>query len=238
MCVRGLILTSMTTTARITGPLRTWYDIHEALAFEVTAIAAAAERLAADDLPSIDSRFRMLQRELRTHSEVEDAMLFPEIERRGGTVAASFADEHHHEQQLVYDLECAVLAARLSATPAQLQAVALSAVDLRDRLVAHLRAEEDEVLTQVSDLFDDAEQASWLQQIFALVPADPDVQPWLTAALSPEHREARLRNMQQSLPRPALVEALRQIRAGVDASVWADICDRLPEMAALAGPST
>jgi hypothetical protein len=232
------MLLSMTNRSRITGPLRTWYDIHEALAFEVTAIAAAAERLAADELPRIDARLRMLQSELRTHSEVEDAMLFPEIVRRGGTVAASFGDEHHHEHQLVYDLDCAVLAARLAPAPARLLAVAASAGELRDRLVTHLRTEEDEVLTQVTRLFDDAEQASWLRQIFALVPVDPDMQPWLAGALSPEHREARLRNMVQTLPRPAMVEALRQIRAGVDASVWADICERLPEVAALAGLST
>jgi hypothetical protein len=161
-------------------------------------------------------------------------MLFPEIERRGGKVARAFGEEHHHEQQVVYDLDCALLAARLSPEPAQLQCVAVVLSRLCDQLVAHLRAEETDVLSQVQRLFDDADQASWLRQIFALVPADPTLQPWVAAALTPEHREARLRNMEQSLPRPALIDALRQIRDGVDAPVWADISARLPQLAALA----
>ena len=98
----------MNDTSRITGPLRTWYDLHEALAHEASAIAAAAEELTPDELPRLDARFGMLRRELRTHSEVEDAMLFPEIERRGGTVAASFGDEHHHELQHTCEQEPAL----------------------------------------------------------------------------------------------------------------------------------
>ena len=65
------------------------------------------------------------------------------------------------------------------------------------------------------------------------MPPDPVMQPWVAAALTPEHLEARLRNMATSLGHDALVGVLTQIHDGVDAATWAEVESRTPDLAAL-----
>jgi len=196
-------------------------------------MATAATQLSPRDLIMLEDRFRVFEGELRTHSTVEDALMFPAIEARGGVVEEAFAKEHRQEQLLVYDVACAFLALRLDNTGHAGERLVQALARVRASLGAHLQAEEDEVLSQVSNLFDENEQAALLQKIFSVLPPDPRLQPWVAAALTPEHREARLRNMQAALPPAALVATLRQIREGVTAEVWTDISRRLPELASL-----
>ena len=50
---------------RIKGPLKTWYDLHEALDHEATGIAADAARLTLSGLDAFATRFWAFDRELR-----------------------------------------------------------------------------------------------------------------------------------------------------------------------------
>ena len=99
--------------------------------------------------------------------------------------------------------------------------------------VAHLHAEENEVLGEVDELFSTDQQSQLLRTIISSMPPDPGMQPWVAAALTPEHLEARLRNMAASLGHDALVGLLTQIHDGVDAATWAEVESRTPELAAL-----
>jgi hemerythrin-like domain-containing protein len=218
---------------RITGPLKTWYDLHEAIAHEIRALATWADSLDATTLVLFAERFSWFAGELRTHSEVEDGILFSAIQAAGGQVASAFNDDHHDEQTLVYDTGCAILDARVQPTSNKFARVADLLARLRDGLLPHLEREEQVVLPQVPAYFDDDAQAALLSAIIHDIPADPRLQPWIAAALTPEHREARLRNMAVSLPREALVKVLRQIRDGVNKNVWADVSARTPDLAAL-----
>jgi hypothetical protein len=223
----------MAPIARITGPLKTWYDLHEAIAHEIRALATLADSIDAPTLVPFAERFSWFAGELRTHSEVEDGILFPAIQAAGGQVASVFNDDHHDEQTLVYDTVCAILDARVRPTSNKFARVADLLVQLRDGLLPHLEREEQLVLPQVPVYFDDDAQATLLRAIINDIPADPRLQPWIAAALTPAHREARLRSMAASLPRDALVRVLRQIRDCVDTNVWADVCARTPDLAAL-----
>ena len=102
-----------------------------------------------------------------------------------------------------------------------------------DSLKHHLAAEETEVLSQVDDLFTASEQADLLAAVVRSLPAEPRLQPWVAAALSPDHLEARLRNMAASLPPAALTTVLTQIHDGVDAGTWALVRARTPELASV-----
>lgn len=218
---------------RITGPLRTWYDLHEALDHEAAGLAEDAASLSAEHLDAFAERFWGFDRELRAHSEVEDGIMFPAITARGGHVDAELEREHRAEQLEVYALGSLILHA-LAATDADaLAALAAPAVALRDSLRAHLRAEEATVLNQVDVLFDDQEQGALLRTIIGALPPDPQLQPWVSAAITPEHLEARLRNIANSLSTPALTALLTQIRDGVDAETWHEVEARTPELAAL-----
>lgn len=217
----------------VTGPLKTWYDMHEALGHEVRALADVAATVTSDALEGFAQRFAAFDAELRNHSEVEDAIMFPAILAAGGTVPDDLFDQHRDEQLVVYELGTAVMAARGLADDAALGALAPAASALRDSLVAHLRHEEDAVLGQVDGLFDPDRQAQLLRSIIGAMPADPGLQPWVAAALTPEHLEARLRNMANALGHDALVGVLTQIHDGVDASIWAEVQTRTPDLAAL-----
>jgi iron-sulfur cluster repair protein YtfE (RIC family) len=220
-------------TARITGPLKTWYDLHEALRHEVTVLAEEAASLEPSTLPAFAERFGLFLNELRTHSEVEDGLMFPAIRARGGGVPAALGDDHHREQQQVYDLSCALLQAGPLGDASALHGIAAAASALRDGLAAHLDAEEQLVLPLVQQLFDDAAQAGLLNLIMQAIPADPHLQPWVAQALSDDHLEARLRNMATSLSHAGLVGVLTQIHDGVTPEVWAVVRTRMPDLAAL-----
>jgi hemerythrin-like domain-containing protein len=221
---------------RITGPLKTWYDLHEALAHEVAGLAEMALAVSVDTLDPFARRFWAFELELRNHSEVEDGIMFPAIAARGGTIEPALGHEHRTEQLAVYGLGSALLAANATKTPASLKALAAPAADLRDSLKAHLESEESTALTQVDGLFSDDEQSALFRSIITSLPPDPHLQPWVASALSPEHLEARLRNVSSSMSQPALANLMTQIHDGVDAGVWSSIEERTPELAALVNP--
>jgi hypothetical protein len=224
---------STPSTHRVVGPLKTWYDMHEALAHEVRALADLATGITAPDLEGFAKRFGAFDTELRNHSEVEDGIMFPAMLAAGGTVPSHLLDEHRDEQLRVYGLGAAIMAAKGRGDDASLAALGPLATNLRDGLLAHLHAEEDEVLGEVDGLFSTDRQAQLLRRIIAAMPPDPGMQPWVAAALTPEHLEARLRNMASSLGQDALVGLLTQIRDGVDPTVWAEVESRTPDLAAL-----
>jgi len=218
---------------RVVGPLKTWYDLHEALGHEVRALADQPTGIAAADVAGFSKRFEAFDSELRHHSEVEDGIMFPAILAAGGTVPHHLLDEHRDEQLRVYELGAAIMAAKGRGDAESLTALAPLAATLRDGLLAHLQAEEDEVLGEVDPLFSADQQSQLLRTIIASMPPDPIMQPWVAAALTPEHLEARLRNMAGSLGHDALVGMLTQIHDGVDAATWAEVQTRTPELAAL-----
>ena len=218
---------------RVTGPLKTWYDLHEALGHEVRALADLAAGLTADGVDTYAPRFGAFDAELRNHSEVEDGIMFPAILTAGGTVPDHLHAEHRDEQLRVYEVGAAVMAARGRRDASSLGALAPLTATLRDGLLQHLQAEEDEVLGQVDQLFTADQQSQILRTIIASMPPDPRMQPWVAAALTPEHLEARLRNMATSLGHDALVGVLTQIHDGVDAATWAEVEARTPDLAAL-----
>jgi hypothetical protein len=218
---------------RVTGPLKTWYDMHEALGHEVRALADLAVGLASTGLDGFARRFAAFDSELRNHSEVEDGIMFPAIVAAGGTVPDHLRGEHRDEQLAVYALGAAIMGAKGRGDDASVAALAPLAATLRDGLLAHLQSEEDEVLGEVDELFDVDQQSQLLRTIIASMPPDPGMQPWVASALTPEHLEARLRNMASSLGHDALVGVLTQIHDGVDAATWNAVKSRTPDLAAL-----
>lgn len=222
------------TAARIDGPLHTWYDLHEALSHEARAVADLAAELTTDSLPAFAERFQLLADELRTHSTVEDGIMFPAVRAKGGPVADVLTHDHEREQTLVQHLSAAVLEARALGDTSVFATIADGTASLRDDLLPHLEAEEEHVLPLVPTLFDHDEQAHLLTLIITLAPTDPHLQAWVAGALTPEHRETRLRGMAAALPPAAMAGIMRQIEDGVTAEVWDDIVRRTPDLAALA----
>jgi hypothetical protein len=226
-----------TEPGRITGPLKTWYNLHEALGHEARGIAADADELTLDRLDAFASRFWSFDRELRAHSEVEDGIMFPAITERGGHIDPALGKDHRNEQLAVYALGAGLLQAKAARTPEALGALHQPAAALRDSLEAHLAAEEASALTQVDGLFAADEQAAMFHTIIGALPPDPNLQPWVAEALTPEHLEIRLRNIAASTPEAMMTTLMTQIRDGVDDATWSQIETRTPELAAFVSTS-
>lgn len=226
-------MTNPTHDRRITGPLKTWYDLHEALEHEAIGIAADAVHLTVDDLDALATRFWAFDEELKHHSEVEDGIMFPAIEAAGGTIDDHLLEEHRDAHLAVYAFGSAVLHANATRSTEALAALAPLAAELRDSFQAHLAHEESTALGQVDDLFSNEEQAALFRTIIGSLPPDPQLQPWVAAALTPEHLEARLRNIASAMSTPALTGLMTQIHDGVDAVRWSVIEATTPDLAAL-----
>lgn len=231
-------MTQPTTNRRITGPLKTWYDLHEALDHEATGIAADASDLTLDRLDALATRFWAFDDELKHHSEVEDGIMFPAIVAAGGTIDTPLFEEHRDAHLAVYAFGTALLHAKATRTNEAIAALGPLATKFRDSFKAHLEHEESTALGQVDDLFSSDEQAGLFRTIIGSLPPDPQLQPWVAAALTPEHLEARLRNIASSMSGPALAGLMTQIRDGVDPETWAEVEARTPGLAELAEPPT
>jgi hypothetical protein len=231
-------MTEANETRRIQGPLKTWYDLHEALGHEVAGLAADAAALTISGLDAFAARFWAFDRELKAHSEVEDGIMFPAIAARGGAIDDELLEEHRAEQLAVYAAGATLLHANATRTPDALAALAGSTAAMRDSLKTHLEREEASALTQVDGLFSDDEQSALFRSIIGALPPDPQLQPWVASALSPDHLELRLRNIASSMPAPALASLMAQIHDGVDATTWSVVQARTPDLAALVDSSS
>jgi hemerythrin-like domain-containing protein len=218
------------TQERIGGPLVSWYDIHESLAFEIKALAEASRHLDLDGVDAFGERFEYFRDELRRHSEIEDGLVFASIATKGGNIDPSFELEHHAEQQLMYEIGYELLGATALRSSAQFGLVAEQLAQIRDSLVAHFQEEEDEILPQVPELFEMGEQVNLLHAILGTLPPDPNAQGWIVARLTPEHREARVRHMSQALPPEQFAIILEEIKSGVSPEIWADVAARVPDL--------
>jgi hypothetical protein len=138
------------------------------------------------------------------------------------------------EQRATYTLATGLLEAKGTRSAKALSGLVGPASDLCDSLVRHLEREEELVLSQVDGLFDDHEQAALFRSIITSLPPDPRLQPWVAAALSPEHLETRLRNIAASMTEPTLSSLMAQIHDGVPSVVWLEIQARVPELARFA----
>jgi len=211
-----------------------WRELHEAFRHELAGLVTQADSLVVANVEAFTERFAFFAQELRVHSEVEDGILFPALADRGHRVEGGFTEDHHDEQRRIYDLGSSLygiasLADRFEVTDA-VEAVQHGVRDLGTGLERHFDWEERDVLPVVASAFDGEEQSWLLGRIIAVLPADPRVQPWVTASLSPAHRDVRLRHLHDSLPHEAFVATMRQIREGVPPEVWADIEARQPDL--------
>jgi iron-sulfur cluster repair protein YtfE (RIC family) len=217
--------------ARITGPLRAWYDIHEALLFEARALATQARATSPLQAEALARRYAFFEAELRLHSSVEDGLMFPAMREAGGHVDPVLSSDHQRDQLVLYDVRCALLEAEAFDRVRTLERVVETLDVLAEHLARHFSDEEETALVMAAKVFSDAEQGRLLKSIFRLLPPDPHLEPWILSSLTPEHRVARLRNLISSLPPPRLEQVLEETRAGVSPDIWRDLEHEIPELA-------
>jgi len=222
------------------GPLRGWYDIHQALRVELADLREHADRSADRDPEAVhafDERFEFLRAVLTAHSAAEDGIIFAAMRLRGLDSTDELTRDHMRELGNIYDVHRHLVEARflgdLEDAAVPLRHARDATHRLEDDLLAHLAVEEEGVVPEVLANFSADEQASLLSKVVAENPPDlvPKILPWMIGAVSPEHRVAAVRDWQATLPPEVVTMLVGFLRAGLAPDAWSDLEARIPELA-------
>jgi hemerythrin superfamily protein len=222
------------------GPLRGWYDIHQALRVELADLREHADRSTnrdPDAVQAFDERFDFLRAVLTAHSAAEDGIIFAAMRLRGLESTDELTKDHMRELGNIYDVHRHLVEARflgdLEDAAGPLGRARDATHRLEDDLLAHLAVEEESVIPEVLANFSADDQASLLGKVVAENPPDlvPKILPWMIGAISPEHRVAAVRDWQATLPPEVVTMLVGFLRAGLAPDVWSDLEARVPELA-------
>jgi hemerythrin-like domain-containing protein len=228
------------------GPLRSWYDIHDALRHEVEALVTEANALTDDatTLDAFDQRVEFLRRMLSAHSTAEDAVMFPSMARRGLAVDERFRAEHLTEVGSIYDLHRNAVQARFITDPVESVAALARIVAGTQRLQAglegHLTAEEEQLLPAVLDAFSEDEQLTLLHSILASNPGDVKLQmiPWIVGAVPIPHAAEFLDDVHVSAGDAGFAFVATLVHDDVPADRWDALVELLPALRMTTSPLT
>jgi hypothetical protein len=222
------------------GPLRGWYDIHQALRVELADLREHADRSADRDPEAVhafDERFEFLRAVLTAHSAAEDGIIFAAMRLRGLDSTEELTKDHMRELGNIYDVHRHLVEARflgdLEDAAGPLGRARDATHRLEEDLLGHLAFEEEGIIPEVLANFSAADQASLLSKVVAENPPDlvPRILPWMIGAISPEHREAAVRDWQATLPPEVVTMLVGFLRMGLAPDVWSDLQSRVPELA-------
>ncbi|MEM1363162.1 MAG: hemerythrin domain-containing protein [Pseudomonadota bacterium] len=225
------------------GPLESWFDIHEAIKKEFPRLRKMAANACLEDtdsLKTLSDEVVFFAEVLTVHSLSEDGVGFPIMRARGISVPKALGDDHHRELAALYDIRRACLELLFHEDGQDLEA-ALATVRgqlaaLEEDLAQHIAAEDDVVIPQAMEAFSPAEQAQLVVKMVAHTPAwlSEKVLPWMITNISAEHRTHLLAVWMENLAREPLIARVRVIKAGVSAELWAELKRDVPGLVTLA----
>lgn len=219
------------------GPLESWFDIHEAIKNEfprLRKMAADARLEDADSLKTLSDEVVFFAEVLTVHSLSEDGVGFPIMRARGITVPKGLSEDHHRELTALYEIRRACLEL-LFHEEGQDLAEALASVrhqlaELEEDLAQHIAAEDEVIIPQAMKLFSPSEQAQLVVKMVAHTPSwlSEKVLPWMITNISSEHRVHLLEVWLENLAQQPLAEKIRTIKLGVSAELWGELTRQVP----------
>ncbi|MEM8631184.1 MAG: hemerythrin domain-containing protein [Pseudomonadota bacterium] len=219
------------------GPLESWFDIHEAIRKEFPRLRKMADDTDLGDtngLKRLSDEVVFFAEVLTVHSLSEDGVGFPIMRSRGISVPESLSEDHHRELTAIYDIRRSCLELLFheegqDVAPA-LDRVRQQLAALETDLNAHITTEDDVIIPQAMALFSPQEQAHLVVRMVAHTPAwlSETVLPWMIESISREHRVHLLKVWVDNMPPEALREKVGVIRAGVSPDTWRDLVEGVP----------
>ncbi|MEM8564211.1 MAG: hemerythrin domain-containing protein [Pseudomonadota bacterium] len=224
------------------GPLQSWYDVHEAIKTDLTALRLEADSLSAETLFPFTKHLQFFMDVLQVHSLHEDGVAFPFMTAHGINVPEQVRHEHHSEQASLYDMRTQL--ARLHALPetvvfaAELERLQTQLADFERHLIAHISLEDEHLIPQFESTLDVPQQQLMIIRLTGETPTwiAPSLMVWMFSNISVEHGVELLKAWQSFLPATTLQSKVSAVRAGVTPSLWAQYVDALPSLAAVGLP--
>lgn len=179
------------------GPISEILRVHKALRIELNVLLRRCKEIAADgtfpnpkNLVSLAQGVAFLRRMVLDHSQAEDDIILPLLDKRVPGISETYHDDHCDERKLFQDLaECLqdlqCVSDETECTRLVIKLYGL-AETLRDDMVSHLKREEKDMWPVLKQHFSLEEQSEVVALIFGQMPASRlrELLPWMIRSLS------------------------------------------------------
>ena len=208
--------------------------IHAAIDTDVRALEAEAFAAETDaQLDAFAAHFALFHRIVKTHNDGEEALLFPELEKRLPRVAATYLFDHKDEAALFGAIGEQVTAARAASGTAragELAKLRRHAVALTEHVTTHVRKENELITPLVIELFSPPEQGALVQAMIGAFSPEllAKALPWIIANIVFSEQCAYVDMMQRVMPPERFPTACGWIKAGIGDGAWSAIAAKVP----------
>ena len=208
-------------------PLDVIPSFHQALRNDIKLIDDAAYKAAAGDgnlAPAVE-RLRFFSEILKWHSDGEDELVFPAMDKVAPLVAQAYLHDHHEFDTMTEGL--AKIAAASDALVAARETAALTAV-----LRIHLDKEDEHLYPILRERTSLEEQSAIVGGMAAHVPPErnPEFIRWFFPLLGHDDREMWARVVMGLMPKQVFAGVKLLIRDTITDD-WAELTRRIPELA-------
>ena len=207
-------------------PLDVIPSFHQALRNDMKLIDDAAYKAAAGDgnlAPAVE-RLRFFSEILKWHSDGEDELVFPAMDKVAPLVAQAYLHDHHEFDTMTEGL--AKIAAASDALVAARETAALTAV-----LRIHLDKEDEHLYPILRERTSLEEQSAIVGGMAAHVPPErnPEFIHWFFPLLGHDDREMWTRVVMGLMPEQVF-EGVKLLIRDTITDDWAELTRRIPEL--------
>lgn len=190
------------------GPVSEILRVHKAFRVELQGLLRRAKQIPIDGsspnpktLSSLADSVAFLSRMVEDHSNAEDEILLPRLEKRVPGISAKYKDDHCDERKLFDDLSKILEQLRCVGDEIQcgnlVKKLHNVARTLRDEMFSHLDLEEKHMWPNVTNNFTRDEQSEIIALIFGRMPGSRlrELLPWMIRMLSVSERNTMMNHI-------------------------------------------
>ncbi|MCO5596270.1 hypothetical protein L7F22_050330 [Adiantum nelumboides] len=213
----GLLGTTVpTNAATVSSPILVFLFFHKAIKAELEHLyrdALAVEKGEKEEFQALFRRYEFLQIVYTQHSNAEDEVIFPALDRRVKNIAQTYSLEHKEESNL-FDQMLVLLnsAIKEELNPSQkLRRDLICCTEaIQTTLCKHMSKEEEQVFPLLMELLSCEEQSALVWQFICSIPVNlmENFLPWLASCLSDGEREEMIACVHNVVPSASLLQQI------------------------------
>ena len=222
------------------GPMDGIYYIHGAIRDDTQHFQDASGALGSADAGKVESfeqRYRFFCEAVKVHEESEESFIFSVLGAKVPHSGETYTMDHRANDAALAKIDDALSALRKAAGAGERAVLALQltaeATALNTLMSHHLSKEEQQLLPVLDAHFSMEEQGAMVEKIGQHVPPEMMMQmfPWMFKAQDLAGREGMLRMFKQEMPPQVIGPAFQAIKEAIPADEWAQMTQRIPELA-------
>nr|GLL21912.1 zinc finger protein BRUTUS-like [Ipomoea trifida] len=192
------------------SPILFFLFFHKAIRQELDSLHRSALAYATGQLSDIQpllERYRFLRSVYKHHSDAEDEVIFPALDKRVKNVARTYSLEHKGESDL-FDLLFELLNSHNQSHESFPRELASCTGALQTSLCQHMSKEEEQVFPLLIEKFSFEEQASLVWQFLCSIPVKMmrKFLPWLSSSVSSDESQDMQKCLSKIVPKEKLLQ--------------------------------